>query len=109
MALVVTFNSGPKYRRMGKQKIVKGTLAFDSSYPTNGEPLAASALALAAIESMHVHPGFGYVFQAVRSSATAYLIKVYWQNEVAASVLVEVTNTTDLSALTAVAFTAYGR
>jgi hypothetical protein len=109
MPLVVTFNAGPKYRRNGKQKIVKGTIAFDASYPTGGEPLTASQMALQVVEHMTVHPGGGYVFEVIYSSATALLIKAYWQNEVAASVLVEVTNTTSLAALTAIRFTAYGR
>ncbi len=108
MALVFTPNSGPKYRRTGRQKIVKGTLAFDNSYPTNGEPLTAAQLGLSRVEHAHVHASYGYVFEVVYSSATALLIKAYWQNEVAASVLVEVTNTTDLSAASAVRITAYG-
>ena len=108
MALVVTFNAGPKYRRNGSQKIVKGTMAFDSSYPTAGEALTAAQLGLSRVEHIEVHPGYGYVFDVTYSSATALLIKAYWQNEVAASVLVEVTNATDLSAAIAVRFTAYG-
>jgi len=109
MALVFTPYSGPKYRRNGRQKIVKGTIAFDASYPTGGEALTAAQLNLSSIEHVEVHPSYGYVFEVVYSSATALLIKAYWQNEVAASVLVEVTNTTDLSAASAVRIAAYGR
>jgi len=79
MALVVTFNSGPKYRRMGRQKIVKGTLAFDASYPTAGEALTAAQLALSRVEHIAVHPFLGFVFGVTYSSATSLLILVYVQ------------------------------
>ena len=43
MALTVTLDGGMP-RRVGKLRLSTGTLAFDSSYPTNGESLAATAL-----------------------------------------------------------------
>lgn len=110
MALAVTFRAGPRLRRRGKQKVVSGTLAFDSSYPTGGEALTAASLGLAVIMDMDVGSGFGVVCAVeTQLPATSVLVKAYWQNEVAASVLVEVTDTTSLAAVTRIPFTAYGR
>lgn len=84
-----------------------GTLAFDSSYPTNGEAVLASQIGLSTINQLDILPMNGYVFQYVAATAK---IKVYYADYDANAdgALIEVANTTDLSALTAVPYRAFG-
>lgn len=66
------------------EKLVNATIAFDSSYPTAGETINASAFGLAAFTRVIVRPtgaaagGAGYTFNPlVSSDGTTALIEVY--------------------------------
>lgn len=66
------------------EKLVNATIAFDSSYPTGGETINASAFGLASFTRVIVRPtgaaagGAGYVFNPlVSSDGTTALIEVY--------------------------------
>lgn len=47
----------------GSLRIHTGTVAFDSSYPTGGEALTPSNIALATIESIWVEDALGFSFE----------------------------------------------
>jgi len=90
----------------GGMKLVYGTLAMDSSYPTNGEALDLSTyfpggtihLFLADLESSQ-----GYILAHDGGTASGGKIKAYYADYDAAAdgALIEVANTTDLSGITA--------
>lgn len=107
MALTVTISQfGPS----GNMNRVVGTLAFDASYPTGGESLTAANVGLASAYPIKVQPYGGYVFDY---DATNSKVRAYRQTDPADTggadvALVEVADTTDLSALTAVPFEALG-
>lgn len=85
--------------KVGNKKVVLQTIAFDSSYPTNGEVLTIGQLGLTMADQILIFPSAGYTFNydAANSKVKAY-----------ASSGTEVSNTTDLSALTAVQVLAIG-
>lgn len=89
----------------GGYDLVKGTIAFDSSYPTGGEALDPSNIARLEFASIQgggtTATGLGYVFNW---DTVNQKVVVVWGNAGTASVLPEVTNATDLSALTNVPF-----
>lgn len=76
------------------------TLTFDSSYPTGGEPLTAADLGFSdnATELKVIPVRQGAIIVSY-DGANAKLL-AYWGNAGTASVLPEVTATTDLSAQT---------
>lgn len=79
---------------VGRQRITKTAVTFDSSYPTGGEALSASLLGLNkinAIVSVGVRTPSGSVANVVYDATNAKLI--------ANTVSAEVADTTDLSAL----------
>lgn len=85
-------------------------VAFDSSYPTGGEALTAADLGFedaAANLIVHVPMKSGYMFEYDGTNAK---IKAYYgdNNNASDGPLIEVPNTTDLSALTDVLVIAYG-
>jgi hypothetical protein len=93
---------------VGDEREVRGTVAFDASYPTGGEAFSKSAIGLpATIADIRFDPSAGYV--PVYDYANDKVL-VYWgdNNNASDGPLVEVASTTDLSALTAVRFTARG-
>lgn len=93
---------------IGEKLVVRGTIAFDSSYATNGEAILLSQLGLTTIDQMIVYPQSGYVFVW---DNTNNKIKAYWVptgTNASAQALGEVANNTDLSALNAVPFEAIG-
>ena len=47
----------------GRSRIVFFDAAFDSSYPTNGEPLVAADIGLASITRLEVSGKNGYIFE----------------------------------------------
>ena len=100
-------DSGRLEGKFGPVSVKNGTLAFDSSYPTNGEAFLASQVGLSTINQLDILPYNGYVFQYIASTAK---VKVYYADYTAnaSGALIEVANTTDLSALTAVPYRAYG-
>jgi hypothetical protein len=82
------------------KRLILATAAFDNSYPTGGETVIKSQIGLKTIDSILAFPSNGYVFQY---DSAANKLKAYWADNaaLAASALVEVTNTTDLSGVTA--------
>ena len=81
MALVVTLDSAMPYLSLGNLRGILGTMAFDSSYPTNGEDITAAQLGLSRIDDLRVYPSNGYAFTfdktnlkvlAYRTGATAF-------------------------------------
>lgn len=51
------------YNHVGQQTMVQGTLAFDSSYPTGGEPVTAAMIGAGVIDHMSVPPHMGMSFE----------------------------------------------
>jgi len=87
--------------------------AAGGTYATGGDTFDLSAIfannIFAVISANATVNDAGYKFVYVAGATTANgLIQVYWQNEVAASVLVEVTNATDITAVTAQRFVIFG-
>lgn len=88
------------------------TIAFDSSYPTGGEPLAQTDLGFASTVDDEFHviigPKAGYVFEFDYTNLK--VIAYHSDNDaVADSALIQVPDTTNLSTLTGVRVTAFGR
>jgi hypothetical protein len=79
---------------------VPATVAFDSSYPTGGEPVTAAQFGLAAIDDVIVTDGGGYDVSYVPSTGKL-LVRYADYDAVADGKLIEVPNTTNLSTLTA--------
>jgi len=94
------------------EKVVLAPIAFDASYPTGGEQITAKQFGLASFTRIEPRAGgsaasgLGYVFYPIVATdgLTANLVVA----EVSGGALVQVANTTDLSALTAVPFSFYG-
>lgn len=111
MALVATVSltTGRSYEngQFGRKTAIKGTLAFDSSYPTGGETLIKSQVGIQTIDRMNIQVNSGYVCQY--DSANNKVLVYYADNNNASDgPLIEVPNTTDLSSLTAIPFEAVG-
>lgn len=47
----------------GNKRCTRGTIAFDNSYPTNGEAFTARQLGLSVIDTLQVSPRNGVVFE----------------------------------------------
>ena len=109
MALVPTITGVTTIAdQAGTKKRVIGSVAFDNLYQTNGMSCINSKLGLTTVDQLFVYPSAGYVFEWKGATTK---IKAYWVptgTNAAAAVLGEVTVNTDLSALTAVAFEAFG-
>jgi hypothetical protein len=85
----------------GKLRVRRGTVTFDSSYPTGGEAVTAGSFGLSEIEFLLVigTRGSGYVVEFVPSTSK---LKALWvDTTVDGAPLAEVANTTDLSAVVA--------
>lgn len=89
------------------------TVAWDSSYPTGGESLTPGDCGLVSSISdgeywIEAWPSKGYVPEYDKANKK---MKLYWANYpgAAAGALVEVTNATDVSAITGMLLVAYGR
>jgi len=118
MAVTITdIDAGPPQQIVGGTagyKAVVKTIAFDSSYPTGGETLGtaataaagAAALGLSTILFLHASSTSGYMFEY---DYAGKLLAYYGDNNNASDgPLIEVPNTTDLSALTSVRVLAIG-
>lgn len=84
---------------------------FDSSYPTNGETLTSADLGFSDVANnltVLCFPKAGYVAEYDGANAK---IKVYWgdNNNASDGPLVEVANTTDISAITDMYVLAVGK
>lgn len=103
MAIAATTNLTSYF---GDQKVVIGTIAFDSSYPTNGEAYTAATFGLKTLSGLFVFPYGGLTFEPIVS---ALKIKARWvDTSTDGAVLAEVVNTTDISAADLVPFIAFG-
>jgi len=95
----------------GNQFKMTATATFDSSYATGGEQFSAATLGLAYIEDVVVNDSKGYTFDPVIATGglTCKLL-AYWDDGNATSdgALVQVTSTTDMSAV-APTITVYGK
>jgi hypothetical protein len=85
-------------------KICFGSIAFDSSYPTGGETVTGIPFTP---DVFLASPTSGYVFEydATNNKLLAYYADY---DAVADGALIQVADETDLSALTAVPFVAFG-
>ncbi|MCG3177381.1 MAG: hypothetical protein MOGMAGMI_02355 [Candidatus Omnitrophica bacterium] len=62
MALVATIGSKSRVQgQFGPKTVVRGTLAFDNAYPTNGETVLLSQVGLSTVDQMKLFPYVGYV------------------------------------------------
>ena len=98
MAFTVTRESR---RVTGNMVTITGTLAFDSSYATNGEPITAAELGLSSIMSLTVMP-YGNVVYEWRPTTTPAptlggKILAEWTGSTTSGALAEVTNAGNLS------------
>jgi len=96
-------------QRVGKRRMCTGTMAFDASYPTGGEPVTPSDFGFKkAIDSISLIGGKGgYVgdFDKTNSKILMYYADY---DALADSALIQFPNATSLAALTAVRFIALG-
>lgn len=103
MALTITNvdNSG-----LLNKRVVFCDLAFDSSYPTGGEALVANTLGMLDFHFVLIEPKAGYVFTFDRTNNK---VMAYWTSNTAdGEAMVEVTDSTDLAAVTGVKVMAIG-
>jgi len=100
MPLTWTIN---KRWKSGKFTKLRGTVAFDTSYPTGGEDYSAGLGNN--VVTLEVAPSMLYIFTP---DTTNRKVIAYWSNldQTLDGVLVEVDDTTDLSAVTAAPFLA---
>lgn len=91
----------------GNLKVLTGTFDFDSSYPTGGEACDLSQYFKGDPLGAIFAPKAGYVFEY---DATNKKVKAYYADYDAAAdgALIEVANTTNLSAVTGVPFIIWG-
>lgn len=101
MSLTLTAVDRESY---GSETKIVGALSFDSSYPTGGEVFNLASIGLVSMSTVLIEPGYGGCVFNYDYSANK--VRAY---HVSGGVLVEVANTTDLSAITGVRFTAYGK
>lgn len=109
MALIASNISWPV------EKLAEAPIAFDSSYPTGGEPISASAFGLAQINRIDFNPtgaasgGAGYSYAAtVASGGLTANILVFQAPITGPGALTQVPNATNLSAITALPVRVYG-
>lgn len=102
MALTVAKISGVSTDFVeGNKKVRVRTVTFDSSYATGGEALTASDFGLRVLTEVRPHGAFRTT-DATSAVTVSYdhtnaKLVAYWGNAGSASVLPEVTSTTDLS------------
>lgn len=94
----------------GNANIIVGTIALDSSYPTGGEAISANALGLGKVAAL-IPTGSGQLgYHAEWDGANSKLLMFYADYDAGADgALIQVPDTTDLSAVTALGFVAIGR
>ena len=101
MAATLTVNE--RVQIAGNKTLVFGDVALDNSYPTGGEAIDSSTdenfQYLLSAGGGTTATGLGLIF---RWDATNQKLVVFWNGDATPAALPEVTNTTDLSARTAV-------
>lgn len=106
--MAVTISQVGSKHSMGDLRAVIADIAFDSSYPTGGEPLTAGDLGLSTIDFLMAEPAGGYTFEYDHTNSK--LIARYGDlNAVADGPQIQVPDTTDLSTVTGVRVIAFGR
>lgn len=92
---------------LGAKRCVIADVDLDSSYPTGGESLTPANLRLGRIDFLIAEPSAGYVFTYDRTNKK--LLAYYADNNAAGdSALIQVPDTTDLSAVTNIRIFAIG-
>lgn len=88
-------------------RIIRGTIAFDDSYPSGGEDLDLSKELPTEVQHVIIENKSGYIFEYDYANKK---VKAYYfdYDAEADGAAIEVTNTGDLSAVTDVRFTAIG-
>lgn len=113
MALTVTRTAFPGAGdriSLGDRWLRIVSIAFDNSYPTNGEPLTFADLGFSDAPDVVVciggHKGYSFDYDATNQK-----VLVYWgdNNNASDGPAVEVANTTDISAITAAKFLVIGK
>lgn len=79
----------------GPTRVKHAKITFDSSYPTGGETLTASTFGLSSIIGVIADSGDGYTFEYNAPKLLAYWVDTTTDG----APLVQVANTTDLSAV----------
>jgi hypothetical protein len=89
-------------------KLVTGSVAFDASYPTGGEPMDMSKVFPTELHLVLFEAAYGFVFkyEYANKKVVAYYYDYNAANDGQA---IQVPDTTDLSALTQVCFLAVGK
>lgn len=88
-------------------RIITGQIDFDSSYPTGGEAMDLSSYFPVALKAVFIENKAGYVF--AYDYANKKVLAYYADYDaVADGALIQVANTTDLSAVVDVRFMAIG-
>ncbi len=120
MALTITYKDKKSIldKCSNDQKMITGTLAFDSSYPSNGESMDLSHEIPSSIHLVLIEPKivsgemFFFAYDYTNKKVIAYHVTQAVNEAGAAAytiVVKEVTNTADLSGLTDVRFVAIGK
>lgn len=93
--------------KAGKKRQTVTEVALDSSYPTGGEAITAAQLGLSFVDAALCSSSTGHIARYDKTNAK---IKMFYADydAVADGALIEVPNTTDLSAVT-VTVVAYGK
>lgn len=92
--------------RVGRGTQVIGSLTFDASYPTGGEPLTPAELGLRRVDVVLFEQAAGYSFQYDRSAQTV-IVRHGDDNDTSDGPEVEVPNASNLASVT-VRFVAFG-
>lgn len=108
MALTYTLDT-PPVQYIGQDKVVTGTITFDSSYAgSGGESVTLASLGLQEVYDLNLSGDDGYVLQWDRSTTSPKVIAYWVDTTVDGAPMAEVTATTNLSAVVS-RFTARGR
>lgn len=103
MAIAISALTIPQME--GNRRKVRGTITFDSSYPTGGEALTLKTIGLDVLEDLTVSNEYASATGTYQvkwnKSATAPLLLAFMgdNNNASDGPLIEVASTTDLSAL----------
>lgn len=84
----------------GVYNLMYAEITLDSSYATAGESVAASDFGFGVIKAIFASHAEGYTVEYVRSSDTAWLIKVYGETATTNTIAAEMVSGKDLSAVT---------
>lgn len=104
MALTVAVTERGQF---GNKLMNRGTIAFDTSYPTGGESLTANQLGLRVVDSVHFEVEEGFKFDYVYGSALVLAFYADYSTGTDGA-LIEVADMTDISSVGGVRFTATG-